>query len=86
MGWCLKCHREPEINLRPLNQVTNLLWGLNLTEAEARQIRELGYSSENVNVGGRLSETDREQLGRILKKKHGIKSARQLSDCSACHR
>jgi hypothetical protein len=24
MGWCLDCHRNPENNLRPLDQVTNL--------------------------------------------------------------
>jgi hypothetical protein len=26
MGWCLDCHRNPEPNLRPLDQVTNMSW------------------------------------------------------------
>jgi len=26
MGWCLSCHRNPEPNLRPVNQVTNMEW------------------------------------------------------------
>jgi len=26
MGWCLDCHRNPEDNLRPIEQVTNLAW------------------------------------------------------------
>lgn len=26
MGWCLDCHRNPEPNLRPLDQVTNMNW------------------------------------------------------------
>lgn len=26
MGWCLDCHRNPEPNLRPLDQVTNMDW------------------------------------------------------------
>jgi hypothetical protein len=26
MGWCLDCHREPERNLRPPEQVTNMSW------------------------------------------------------------
>jgi hypothetical protein len=26
MGWCLDCHRAPEKNLRPTNQVTNLIY------------------------------------------------------------
>ncbi len=26
MSWCLDCHRNPEPNLRPLDQVTNMAW------------------------------------------------------------
>jgi len=26
MGWCLECHRNPEPNLRPLDEVYNLTW------------------------------------------------------------
>lgn len=26
MGWCLDCHRNPEPNLRPVDQVTNMSW------------------------------------------------------------
>jgi len=26
MGWCLECHRNPEMHLRPLDQVTNMTW------------------------------------------------------------
>jgi hypothetical protein len=26
MGWCLSCHRNPEPNLRPISQVTNMDW------------------------------------------------------------
>ena len=26
MGWCLDCHRNPEPNLRPVDQVTNMNW------------------------------------------------------------
>jgi hypothetical protein len=26
MGWCLKCHSDPEPHLRPLSEVTNLNW------------------------------------------------------------
>ncbi len=26
MGWCLDCHRNPENNLRPLTEITNLNW------------------------------------------------------------
>ena len=26
MGWCLDCHRAPEMHLRPRDQVTNMKW------------------------------------------------------------
>jgi menaquinone reductase, multiheme cytochrome c subunit len=26
MGWCLECHRAPEANLRPVEEVTNMAW------------------------------------------------------------
>jgi hypothetical protein len=26
MGWCLKCHRNPEPNLRPVAEITNMDW------------------------------------------------------------
>lgn len=26
MGWCLRCHRDPEPNLRPRNSVTDMAW------------------------------------------------------------
>ena len=26
MGWCLECHRDPDLSFRPLDQVTNMSW------------------------------------------------------------
>jgi hypothetical protein len=26
MSWCLDCHREPELHLRPVEEVTNMNW------------------------------------------------------------
>lgn len=34
MGWCLDCHRAPEKNIRPLNQVFNLDWKAESPEAQ----------------------------------------------------
>ena len=85
MGWCLTCHRDPAPNLRPRDQVTNLLWGLNLTEAEAAQIQSL-VPLKGVAAGSNLTEAQRRLIGEALIKKHQIKNPQQLSDCSACHR
>ena len=37
MGWCLDCHRDPEPNLRPRDQITSMTW-----QAEGDR-RELGH-------------------------------------------
>ena len=36
MGWCLECHRDPEPNLRPVSEMTNMSWGgtFGLTDEE----------------------------------------------------
>ncbi|RMD93312.1 MAG: cytochrome C [Calditrichaeota bacterium] len=26
MGWCLDCHRNPDMHLRPLSEITNMKW------------------------------------------------------------
>ena len=26
MGWCLECHRNPEMHIRPLSEITNMNW------------------------------------------------------------
>ena len=84
MGWCLSCHRDPAPHLRPRDQVTNLLWGLKLTEDQIAQLQTLGV--EGLQVGGALTDNQRRQIGQALIKTHQIKNPQQLSDCSACHR
>ena len=34
MGWCLSCHRNPEPHIRNPKLVTQLDWGIDLTEAD----------------------------------------------------
>lgn len=34
MGWCLDCHRNPDPNLRPVDQVTNMDWQPPANQAE----------------------------------------------------
>jgi hypothetical protein len=38
MGWCLDCHRHPEEQLRPIEEVTNLAW----QPSQGRSQRESG--------------------------------------------
>ncbi|MEM9398842.1 MAG: cytochrome c3 family protein [Verrucomicrobiota bacterium] len=37
MGWCLDCHRNPEKNLRPLNEVYNMDWEADSYHAQIKQ-------------------------------------------------
>lgn len=56
MGWCLDCHRDPAPNLRPVEEVTNLLWGLELDEEERLEIgRE---QAEKVDIPSRRQMQD----------------------------
>ena len=34
MSWCLDCHRNPEMHLRPENEVTNMKWVMPAQQAE----------------------------------------------------
>jgi hypothetical protein len=38
MGWCLDCHRNPEPNLRPVEEVTNMVWKAEGDPAEAGRL------------------------------------------------
>ena len=37
MSWCLDCHRDPEPNLRPVSEITNMAW-------ERREGEEIEYA------------------------------------------
>ena len=59
MQWCLDCHRNPEQNLRPKDQVFNMDWKVPANQAE---------------VGKKLAE------------EYKIRTVRELTSCSTCHR
>ena len=51
MGWCLDCHRNPEPNLRPVSELTNMSWGLALgLEGEARDEAEAKFAQQRIEV------------------------------------
>lgn len=56
MGWCLDCHRNPEEHLRPSEEVTNLMWGLDQTQ---EQRLELGQQlAEDIQLRDHRQMTD----------------------------
>lgn len=95
MGWCLKCHREPQKNLRPLNQVTNLAWGLDMTPSQITQVQKLGETSDDATIkqaiaqikpGTALTDDQRLAIGKVLADHRQVRNRHQLSDCYLCHR
>jgi hypothetical protein len=72
MEWCLNCHREPEKFLRPRDQVFSMTY----------QQPSLEHA---VEVDGRkyFSQAD---LGSVLKDKYHLRTVRDITSCSTCHR
>jgi hypothetical protein len=65
MGWCLDCHREPEKNLRPLEEVYNFSYN-----AET-------YISNNPQLGVKTTE----ELGLKLKEQFMVKPKESCAAC-----
>jgi hypothetical protein len=72
MGWCLNCHRDPEKVLRPRDQVFNMRY-------------QQPTSANPVVVDGQ-SYTDQTDLGAALLKKYSVRSVKDITTCSTCHR
>jgi hypothetical protein len=72
MEWCLECHRAPQANLRPRSEVFNMSY---------RQPSEV----KPVVVDGK-SYTEQADLGRDLVEKYKVRSVKDITSCSTCHR
>ncbi len=72
MEWCLSCHRAPQNNLRPRDQVFNMRY-------------QQPSSTNPVEVDGK-SYTDQASLGADLVKKYKVRSVMDITSCSTCHR
>jgi hypothetical protein len=72
MEWCLDCHRAPEKNLRPREQVFNM-----------RYQQPTGLNP--VKVDGQRYD-DQFDLGTALVKKYSVRSVKDITSCNTCHR
>jgi hypothetical protein len=73
MSWCLTCHREPERNLRPKDQVTNMGWKpTDHPEAKRQNITDVAKAQEVV--------------GNLLKAEYKIHDPAYMTSCFTCHR
>ena len=72
MEWCLDCHRAPEKNLRPRDQVFNMRY-------------EQPSSDKPVEVDGKVY-TDQLSLGTDLVRKYKLRTVTDITSCSTCPR
>jgi hypothetical protein len=72
MEWCLNCHRAPEKNLRPRDQVFNMRY-------------EEPSSGKPIMLDGK-TYTDQISLGRDLVTKYKLRTVADITSCSTCHR
>ena len=72
MEWCLCCHRAPEKVLRPRDQVYNMRYEQPSTE------HPVLFEGETY--------TDQDSLGRVLARKYQLRTERDITSCSTCHR
>ncbi|MEJ6570634.1 MAG: cytochrome c3 family protein [Akkermansiaceae bacterium] len=72
MAFCLDCHRQPELHLRPLEEVYNLNYN-----AEDYLANNMIKNEDGERV------TTQEELGKLLKKNWSI---HPKESCTTCHR
>jgi Cytochrome c7 and related cytochrome c len=72
MEWCLNCHRAPEKNLRPRDQVFNMSY-------------QQPTADSPVAMDGQTF-TDQKSLGLYLVGKYKLRGERDITSCSTCHR
>jgi len=72
MEWCLDCHRDPAKYLRPRDQVFNMRY-------------DPPSSHTPLALDGQLF-TDQNSLGMHLVEKYNLRTERDITSCSTCHR
>ncbi len=72
MEWCIECHRAPEKNLRPREQVFNMRY--------QQPTQDLPVMDDGKSYTNQLS------LGKHLVEKYHLRSVMDITSCSTCHR
>ncbi len=72
MEWCIECHRAPEKNLRPREQVFNMRY--------QQPTQDLPVVDDGKPY------TDQLSLGKHLVEKYHLRSVMDITSCSTCHR
>ena len=72
MEWCIECHRAPEKNLRPRDQVFNM--------------RYQQPTADLPVIEDGKAYTDQLSLGKHLVEKYHLRTVMDITSCNTCHR
>ncbi len=98
MEWCLNCHRNPAVNLRPVSEIYNMAWAGPSTDkpvvcsstnkggATAQNVSCQVASEEAAVPAGMTKFTSQIDLGKYLTAEYHIRTPTELSSCETCHR
>src|ERR1019366_8303721 len=78
MEWCLDCHRAPEKYLRPRDQVFNMRYE---QPTGVKPVQLPGADGKSVQT-----YTSQLELGNELKNRYHLRSVKDITSCSTCHR
>jgi hypothetical protein len=78
MEWCLDCHRAPEKYLRPRDQVFNMRYE---QPTSIKPVQLSGADGKGVQT-----YTSQLELGNELKARYHLRSVKDITSCSTCHR
>ena len=93
MGWCLKCHDNPEKHIYPDGvPITNLSWPNNKKEKEiqkqfSKELREnrLKWMKKIEELHKEKNNTKKEEIKKIINKLNEKNFFKPPRECSACH-
>lgn len=86
MQWCLDCHRNPKLNLRPLNEITNMTWDADEVAKEhlmSRPEKPLNHHELASITGVQEIAAERERMGDALLEQLKV---HPRTSCNTCHR
>ncbi len=78
MEWCLDCHRAPEKYLRPRDQVFNMRYE---QPTGVKPVQLPATDGKSVQT-----YTSQLELGNELKDRYHLRSVKDITSCSTCHR
>ncbi len=84
MAWCLDCHRNPENNLRPREQVFNLDWRPEQENPQAFIAKFGTPPGEEDRDFSKVVNLTQQEIGSTMAHKMGVKPP--TTNCWGCHR